>query len=340
MAIDSEDSVSLPVPPPPRPAARRAAIEMALRKFDGIEEAPPARHPERPTPRRFQWASLNRRPAGALVAAAIIAVVGVPAIQIALRDRPPEAATESAQPGIPAQIQPPAASITANEPPAQDQVDQAVAAAEEAAAPPQPSKDEGRTNLVADRKVAARALPSLAAPSPMAVVAAPPPAPPPPPPPPPSADRQAEASDAAGVGNIVVTGSRIPAPNAKSSGFAQRAEAAPSPREIIAPYGDFLNRLQEALGDNDRRAVLRLVGLPLRVNFAGGVRTYRSRQDIERDYDRIFTPAVRDAAQNLYAGDLTNRDGGRLRGSGRIWFGCGNRTCSSEGVVRVREVTP
>jgi hypothetical protein len=49
MAIDSEDSVSLPVPPLPRPAARRAAIDMALRKFDGIEDAPPARHPERPT---------------------------------------------------------------------------------------------------------------------------------------------------------------------------------------------------------------------------------------------------------------------------------------------------
>jgi hypothetical protein len=335
MAIDSEDSVSLPVPPPPRPAARRAAIEMALRKFDGIEDAPPARHPERPTPRRFQWASLNRRPAGALVAAAIIAVIGVPAIQIALRDRPPEAATEPAQPGLPAQNQPPAASITANEPPQQAEIGQAVAAAEEAAAPPQPAKDEGRANLVADRKAAAPALPSPAAPSPMAVIAAPPP-----PPPPPPAEPQAEASDAAGVGNIVVTGSRIPAPNAKSSGFAQRAEAAPSPREIIAPYGDFLNRLQEALGGNDRRAVLQLVGLPLRVNFAGGVRTYRSRQDIERDYDRIFTPAVRDAAQNLYAGDLTNRDGGRLRGSGRIWFGCGLRTCSSEGVVRVREVTP
>jgi hypothetical protein len=335
MAIDSEDSVSLPVPPPPRPAARRAAIDMALRKFDGIEDAPPARHPERPTPRRFQWASLNRRPAGALVAAAIIAVVGVPAIQIALRDRPPEAATEPAQPGLPAQNQPPAASITANEPPQQAEIGQAVAAAEEAAAPLQPAKDEGRANLVADRKAAAPALPSPAAPSPMAVIAAPPP-----PPPPPPAEPQAEASDAAGVGNIVVTGSRIPAPNAKSSGFAQRAEAAPGPREIIAPYGDFLNRLQEALGGNDRRAVLQLVGLPLRVNFAGGVRTYRSRQDIERDYDRIFTPAVRDAAQNLYAGDLTNRDGGRLRGSGRIWFGCGLRTCSSEGVVRVREVTP
>src|SRR5688572_28905019 len=40
MGKDSELPVSLPTPPPPRPAARRDAIEMALRKFDGVEEAP------------------------------------------------------------------------------------------------------------------------------------------------------------------------------------------------------------------------------------------------------------------------------------------------------------
>ena len=38
--------------------------------------------------------------------------------------------------------------------------------------------------------------------------------------------------------------------------------------------------------------------------------------------------------------DIVGRDGGRLRGSGRIWFGCGNRTCSAEETIRVREVTP
>ena len=38
MAIDSDNMISLPTPPPPRPAARRAAIDAAIRKFDGIEE--------------------------------------------------------------------------------------------------------------------------------------------------------------------------------------------------------------------------------------------------------------------------------------------------------------
>ena len=95
MGSDSDDIVSLPSPPPSRPAARREAIDAALRKFDGIEE--PAAHSTRQRPRGIAWASLNRRPAGALVAAAIIAVVSIPAIQIALRDRPPEVAEEAAE---------------------------------------------------------------------------------------------------------------------------------------------------------------------------------------------------------------------------------------------------
>ena len=40
MAIDSDNQLSLPDPPPPRPAARKEAIDAALRKFDGIEETP------------------------------------------------------------------------------------------------------------------------------------------------------------------------------------------------------------------------------------------------------------------------------------------------------------
>ena len=43
MAIDSEDSVSLPKPPPPRPAARDAAIEAAMRRFDGGGPETPVR---------------------------------------------------------------------------------------------------------------------------------------------------------------------------------------------------------------------------------------------------------------------------------------------------------
>ena len=334
MAIDSDDLISLPNPPPPRPAARRDAIDAALRKFDGIEDAPAPRR----RPPLLVWASTHRAATGGLVTAVLIAVISVPAIQVAIRDQSREIASEGSPSERPSPEENSAGLVTANEPPPA-QYDQAPgdAARDEAPLPAKTKPVEERSNLAADRMVAVPS-PSLAAPSPMAVIAAPPPPAPPPPPPPPAREPQAEAADS--VGNIIVTGSRIPSANAKSSGFAQRAEAPPTPREVIAPFGAFLNRLQEALGDNDRRAVVRLVGLPLRVDFAGGAKTYRSRPDVERDYDRIFTPAVRDAVLSLGSYELTSRDGGKLRGSGRIWFGCGLRTCSSDETIRIREITP
>jgi hypothetical protein len=327
---EGDDRLSLPVPPPPRPAARTAAIDAALRRFDGLEDKP-SPPKSRPIP---WWSTLHRRPAGGLVAAALVAVIAIPVIQLSSRDPQPDSAVETAQPGL-AEEAPGIASPapTANEPPAPAQTDRA--AASTGAAPAEPLAAEERANRIAadNKAVIAMSRPPMAAPAPM--LAAPPP--PPPPPPPSAVEQQADASD---VGNIVVTGSRIPAPNAKSIGFAQRAEAPPTEREIAAPYGEFLSRLKEALGANDRRAVLRLVGLPLRVNYAGGARTYRSRQEVERDYDRIFTPAIRESAQNLYADELTARDDARLRGGTRIWFGCGLRTCSSEATIRIREINP
>jgi hypothetical protein len=340
MAIDGDELISLPNPPPPRPAARREAIDAALRKFDGIEEVLATRR----RPPLIQWVSTHRAAAGGLVTAALIAVIAVPVVEVSIRDRQREAASEGS-PSEPAPSEQNAAGpVAANEePPVQYQQPPGQAAAAGEATPLARTKvAEERANLTAaDHKaVVSTVYPELAVPSPMAAAPSPPPPAPPPPPPPPAQEPQAHANDAAGAGNIVVTGSRVRSANEKSSGFAQRAEAPPTPRELIAPYGEFLNRLQEALGDNDRRAVLRLVGLPLRVGFAGGAKTYRSRQEVERDYDRIFTPAVREAILGLGSYELSSRDGGKLRGSGRIWFGCGLRTCSSDETVKVREVNP
>ena len=78
MAVDSDDPIALPQAPPPRPAARRAAIEAALRKFDGVEDAPP--EPARKPPLWAGLAGLDRRAIGALVTAALIAVVSIPVV--------------------------------------------------------------------------------------------------------------------------------------------------------------------------------------------------------------------------------------------------------------------
>jgi hypothetical protein len=327
MVEDGDDIVSLPSPPPPRPASRREAIEVALRKFDGIEPTPTQRNPL-----RLQWAAMNRRPAGALVAATLIAVIAIPAIQIALRDGPPSevAGTSESAPDQPAADELPR--VAANE-----SVDpgtaEAVADTEspppaQARSAPLAAPDESLDFAFSDREEKARlAAPALetVAPAPPVMVATPPP------PPPPAARRaapQAQASDTSD--NIVVTGALIRQPNLESA----------APVTVIDPMSDFLSRLQGAFVANDRGAVMRLIGLPLRVSFDGNVRNYRVAPDVERDFDRIFTPQVRASVLQLGIAGLSSHEGGRLKGNARIRFGCGKQQCSSGETVRIREVNP
>ena len=302
MAIDSDNQLSLPDPPPPRPAARKEAIDAALRKFDGIEETPAVRRPS--------WLGMDRRAFGALATAAIVAVISVPIALDALRDLPqppqrqaPPVVADVAKPAAQA---PPAASE-----PASDQASRA-AVAEEAPTPEQPAEarqaeaKRGRIGLVANEQDA-RSEP----PPPALAVAAPPPPPPPPPPAPaaPAARGQQYAADSA-TQDVVVSGSRISRSNLEGA----------APLKAIDTYGDFLLRLQAALRTDDRRAVSRLVGFPLSVRKDGKVETYRSRREVERDFDEIFTPRVRSEVLDQRPYALRTRQDGKTKGSTRIWF--------------------
>ncbi len=334
MGSDGDLPVSLPSPPPPNPAARREAIETALRKFDGIEEAPARRKTS-----SGRWATMHRRPAGALVAAALIAVVLIPAVPIILQDKPP---AEGEDADVRSRVQPTeqasacegpgcVGSVTSEQGSIQSDEALVTTASPLPLAPPAIVAEERRELASAENdQLAAREAPAL-------VVAAPAPSLPPPPPPPPS------EPDVAGAQNIVVTGSLIPAPNKAKQDLADEvgyAAKSASSESVIDPYGEFLSRLQAGLRANDRRAVSRLVALPLRVSANGSVRIYRSSRDIERDFDKIFTASVRQAALNLHPDTLMVRDGGRLRGKDPIWFGCDKSSCPSSGAIRVREVIP
>ena len=315
MAIDSDNRLSLPDPPPPRPAARKEAIDAALRKFDGIAETPAARRPS--------WLGLDRRAFGALAAAAIVAVISVPIALDGLRDLPQPPQQQAQPPAVadvaePAPEAPAAADNLAAPERAADQASNA-AVAEEAPTPEQAADasevqpERERIGLVANEQKA-RSEP-----------------PPPPPPPAPIARSQQYAADSAAQ-EIAVTGSRIPQPNLESAAPPKASDAS----------GDFLSRLQTALRANDRRAVSRLVGLPLSVIRDGRVETYRSRREVERDFDEIFTPRVRSEVLNQRPYLLRTREDGRTKGSGRLWFApaCFNAECNPPGQIRIREVTP
>src|SRR5688572_21702586 len=98
MGHEGDDLVSLPAPPPPNPAARRSAIDTALRSFDGIEETPSSGATRARLP-LLNWAANHRRAAGGLVTAALVAVLAIPVVQVALREKPAEVASEKPAPG-------------------------------------------------------------------------------------------------------------------------------------------------------------------------------------------------------------------------------------------------
>jgi len=320
---EGDDRLSLPVPPPPNPAARRTAIDAAMRKFDGLEPPPPPR-------RSFSfahWARTHRVAAGGLVTATLIAIVSIPAIRVAIQDHPAEVATEDRLPAV------------QNEPVADNAVADSVAAEQPAAPAVQPPVSQPgpapqavpvvTTNAQEFAPARREEKAGFAAQAP--AVMAPPPAPPPPPPP--AAGPEAQAAQGR---DIIVTGSRVRQQNLESLSPISVV----SSDEIGDSYGTFLSRLQDKLGARDKRAVLRMVGLPLHVRVGGETRTYRTRQDIERDYDRIFTRRVEDALIATYSDQLQARDGGKLKGNGSIWFGCGLRVCESAETIRIREVSP
>jgi hypothetical protein len=131
----------------------------------------------------------------------------------------------------------------------------------------------------------------------------------------------------------------------KQSDARAVAEREAEPQDASAAtvaYRRFLSRLQSAVRANDNRAVVRLVALPLRVNFAGGARNYSDRSAIERDYDRIFTPGVKRAILNQRADRLFTKYQGAMIGDGQVWFDqtCLNASCSPAGPVRIKAINP
>jgi hypothetical protein len=230
MTTDSDLSALLPNPPPPRPAARAAALAEALSRFDG-QGAAPAKS-SAPPRARPGWA---RPQLAAFASALLVVLVSVP-IWWAERDRlrPPSPEREVAAKGVspesersapetegaeslPTAAQPADAELIARSVTAPAETPAAAAAAAKAAAPPAEA-------VGAAAEASAGTVPALRAP--------PPPPPPPPTPPPPVAQRarQATADTAADAADtdVVVTGSRVERGYAEARApIASFADAAP-----------------------------------------------------------------------------------------------------------------
>jgi len=200
---DHDLSALLPEPPPPRPAARDAAIAAAMRRFDGEPAVAPAR--ATPASPRF-----NRPQLAAFATIALVAVVGLPVwlagdhrldqvpSDVAVQAPAPKVAERQAEPTSAADM----AAVPA--PVVKGRAAPKVAPAEPVpAVVPTPSHEGDKGDWAVDTAALAPA-PELMpppAPAPAAVVAEP-------------ARKMAAAAPMASMDaeNIVVTGSRVSAP--------------------------------------------------------------------------------------------------------------------------------
>ncbi len=201
MGEDDDIARSLPQPPPPRPDRRMAAIDAALRRFDGAGDAPRGAGAARPASRPTRWwTSISGPQLGVLVSAALVLAIGVPAALISVGERSVPPVRQTPQPVAEAPHKP-------------------IAAAPAALAP------------VARPSVAAPVPPPVTAPAPVAAPqvaladnAPPPPAAAPPPPPPPAPPAAPAPAMKAEPGAAVLA-ARAP---------AAAASSAPMPAPIVA----------------------------------------------------------------------------------------------------------
>lgn len=330
-----DDSALAPKPPPPRPARRDAAIEAALRRFDGGEESPKPADRARGKP--AWWSRPQLRLA---MTACLIAVVALPTAFIVMRDgNSPIFQASRPPPAVESRRQGAAQTATAIAAPSTEPAVASVARAPSIIAPAR--RQDNAVTMTANKSAD-----ELAAAEPPAMAYAPPP---PPPPPPPAAPMLAEKSvGGLASSDVTVTGSRIPVPSANreeiAAARAQRADAQAAPDRVLkdASYAAFLKRLQGAVRTNDRGAVVRLIAFPLRVNSNGGSRFYSDARSVRENYDRIFTPRVTQSILGQRFDRQFGRDQGLMIGNGAIWFDhvCTNAQCSPPGPVRITAVNP
>src|SRR4051812_4260541 len=100
MVMPADDDIArlLPEPPPPRAVRRDAAIEAAMRRFDGEAAAPVAA--AGPAWQLPSWARMRRAQIGVFASIALVAVLGIPLALTSLQQRFPAPSEPVPVPGV------------------------------------------------------------------------------------------------------------------------------------------------------------------------------------------------------------------------------------------------
>lgn len=76
-----------------------------------------------------------------------------------------------------------------------------------------------------------------------------------------------------------------------------------------------------AVKKDDRATAVSLVRYPIRIDTSDGRKRYASAGELLADYERVFTPAFREAIAKGFPRNMFVRDEGAMLGSGQVWFG-------------------
>ena len=82
----------------------------------------------------------------------------------------------------------------------------------------------------------------------------------------------------------------------------------------------FLSELQDTLEQTDRDATASMVRYPLRVNSAGKTKLIKTKQELLKQYDNIFSPLTQCAITESRPEDVWGNYRGFMIGDGEVWW--------------------
>jgi hypothetical protein len=310
-----------------------------LLRFDGLEPSASSEVRARLSG-PFSWAARHQRAAGAFATAALVLIVSIPLGILTIEESRPGSIT-TAEKG-PSE-QPGRVAVDAADELSADVIDVAKAqpdrnepvlasAGEERPSLPRealPSRAKGSAFAASEVDTTSNATPpqlgsAPAAPAPAA---------------PSNVADQSEGvqlAENAGADEVVVTGSRIRPPQGSPS---SRAAVQSSPLAVVDELQSFVIELRTALGSGNHRSVLQLTALPLKVHYPGGTVTYRKASEVERNFERIFTQAVRASLVSEREASLSANQT-VIVGRVAIARPCKRSDCRPATPLRVISVTP